>query len=195
MRVKPGNDALKSREKIKLDLARARELSPHPEPVCRPECPQYDSNTGCNRSCTDIARQLSSEGDRYPIEGKVAPLAFEIKRFGLFEPCWSCEGHDNAYGTLWKKPRVWFYADSVVHVRALTDAVNELNASRKLSTLWGVVITHSDLDNPSTTFSLEPLEPDSLVGVEPLHLDLIVLADELHDLFRKACELLENNAG
>jgi len=56
----------------------------------------------------------------FPIESGIAPLVFELKRLGVFEPCWSCEGHNDPGGNLWKIPRVWFYCDSVVQVLGKT---------------------------------------------------------------------------
>ena len=194
MRVSRLDDTSPDSDQVTEDVERARKFGPLPEPVCRPSCSHYDSKIGCNHQCAGIALHLSSETERYPLEPKIAPLAFEIKRLGVFVPCWSCEGHDHQQGGLWKKPRVWFYSDSGVHVRALTDAINELNTAHKLSTLWGIVLTHSEIDNPSTTFSIEPLEPDNEPGVAPLHQDLLVLTRELSDLFWKSCNLLEKHA-
>lgn len=91
-----------------------------------------------------------------PIEPNIASLVFEMKRLGLFTPCWSCEGHLGTGGALWKLPRVWFYCESLTHVRLLADGLKDLDVGKKLSTRWQIVVTFSDADNPETTFSLEP---------------------------------------
>ena len=123
------------------------------------------------------------------MESLVAPLVFELKKLGVFYPCWSCEGHPDQAGHVWKIPRVWFYADSVVHIRALADAIGRLFLAHRLSARWQVVLTHSDAANPDTTFSLEP-EPVAENSLGALQRDLRVLADELAPHFWLACDAL-----
>jgi hypothetical protein len=151
-------------------------------------CADYRASIGCHRFCPAAPRRLSSEGERSPVEPLVAPLVFELKRLGMFYPCWSCEGHDRD-GNLWKIPRVWFYADSVVHIRALAEAVGRLFNHRRLSARWQIVLTYSDADNPDTTFSLQPeLGPESALRL--LQDDMRVMADELARTFWLACDAL-----
>jgi hypothetical protein len=100
---------------------------------------------------------LSSEGARYPIEPGVVGLVFEMKRLGVFTPCWSCEGHPQPDGTPHKLPQVWFYSDSLLHVRLLAAGVSKLKRDGRLSTPWQVAVTYSDPENPETTFALEPV--------------------------------------
>ena len=90
-------------------------------------------------------------------------------------------------------PRVWFYADSVVHVRGLAEAATRLFNARRLSVRWQVVLTHSDTDNPDTTFSLEP-EPASDSSLDSLQSDLRVLSDELAATFWLVCDALAAQA-
>jgi len=127
------------------------------------------------------------------VEPLVAPLVFELKKLGVFYPCWSCEGHDDQAGALMKIPRVWFYADSVVHIRGLVEAVGDLFNMRRLSVRWRVILTHSDSDNPDTTFSLEP-ESASESSLTALQGDLRVLAEELGRMFWLACDSLAAKA-
>jgi len=136
---------------------------------------------------------LSSEGERDPIEPLIAPLVFELRKLGVFYPCWSCEGHTNAAGELWRIPNVWFYSDSVVHVRALADVVSHLYAARQLSARWHVVLTYSDAANPDTTFSLQP-DPAAGSSLGALQRDLQVMAGELGHRFWRACDALEAQA-
>jgi len=92
-----------------------------------------------------------------------------------------------------KIPRVWFYADSVVHIRALANAVNRLHNAGRLSVRWRIVLTYSDANNPDTTFSLEPdLSADRSLDV--LQGDLRVMADELAEGFWLACDGLAATA-
>jgi hypothetical protein len=125
---------------------------------------------------------LSSDPERYPLESRIAPLVFELKRLQVFQPCWSCEGHNRKDGTLWKVPRVWFYAESVVHVRVLADAIKELALDGELNGAWQVVTTYSDDDNAETTFSLEPGTAESGPGLSELQQDLEVIARHLRPL-------------
>ena len=123
--------------------------------VC-PQCGSTACRCTCSPQCAEAPRALSSDPDRYPIEPAVLPLVFEMKRIGLFEPCWSCEGHLGTDGALWKLPRVWFYCDSMAHLRLLADLLDALEFSHRLAVRWQVVVTFSNADNPHTTFSLEP---------------------------------------
>ncbi|MGE4165240.1 MAG: hypothetical protein AB7E67_04565 [Xanthobacteraceae bacterium] len=102
---------------------RARELDPVSDPVCCKYCPDLSDSVRCHRHCASAAIRLSTDS-RYPIEPLVAPLTFELKRLGAFHPCWSCEGHNDAAGRLNKKPALWFYVESVVHIRALAGALS-----------------------------------------------------------------------
>jgi hypothetical protein len=154
--------------------------------VCCNHCPDYRRSIGCNRHCPSAPQRLSSEGGLSPVEPIVAPVVFELKKLGLFHPCWSCEGHANQAGELWKSPRIWFYSDSVLHVRALDMAIDRLFDARRLSTRWRLVLTHSDPDNPDTTFSLEPeLATEPSLGA--LQGDLRAIAADLGRYFWEAC--------
>jgi hypothetical protein len=137
---------------------------------------------------------LSSEGDNSPVESLVAPLVFELKKLGVFHPCWSCEGHDDQSGKLWKIPRVWFYADSVIHIRALANAIDTVFNSRRLSSRWKVVLTYSESDNPDTTFSLEPEAAGKDKNLRDLQNDLRVLSEGLEKQFWEACNQLSRDA-
>jgi hypothetical protein len=125
-----------------------------------------------------------------PIETRIVPLVFELKRAGVFHPCWSCEGHDDPAGRLQKIPRVWFYANSVVHLRALGKVVDRLVTEKSLSARWQIVLTYSDLANPDTTFSLEPANENGDLDLGHLHNDIVVIAQSLKQNFRSACDRL-----
>jgi len=193
LRIEPRSNIGACRDRVAHELKRARELGPLPEPVCRPRCPDYKPSTGCHRHCAAAPTRLSSEGERDPIEPLIAPLVFELRKLGVFYPCWSCEGHTNAAGELWRIPNVWFYSDSVVHVRALADVVSHLYAARQLSARWHVVLTYSDAANPDTTFSLQP-DPAAGSSLGALQRDLQVMAGELGHRFWRACDALEAQA-
>lgn len=187
MRIEPRVPSRKNR--VAHEVKRAHALGPMPDPVCCVHCADYTPSTRCHRYCPAAPRRLSSEGERSPVEPLVAPLVFELKKLGVFYPCWSCEGHCDQAGRLWKIPRVWFYADSVVHVRGLANAINRLFNAGRLSSPWRVVLTHSDEDNPDTTFSLEP-DPAEGSLLDRLQTDLRVMAEELAPAFWRACDSL-----
>ena len=97
-----------------------------------------------------------------------------------FKPCWSCEGHDAADGRLWKVPRVWFYADSMVHVRVLAEALASLSAGGVNHVPWRVRVTHTDDANPDTVFSLVPdLSGNAGAGLNDLQRDTGTIAEHL----------------
>ncbi len=148
-------------------------------PVCAPNCPK--AGPACSRLCADIPRMLSSDPVNHPLEGRIAPLVYELKRLEAFSPCWSCEGHNGHDGTLWKKPRVWFYCDSVVQLRVLAAATKELHLAKKLSVPWRVTLTFSDDKNADTTFSLEPVLELDCPSLFTLQNDIDVIAESLRD--------------
>jgi hypothetical protein len=193
LRIEPRPNAELRKNLVAHEVRRAHALGPAPEPVCDAHCPDYNASTGCHRDCRAVPLRLSSDGARNPLEPQVAPLVFELKKLGVFHPCWSCEGHDDAAGYPWKIPRIWFYADSVVHVRALADAVDRLVQAHRLLASWHVVLTHSETTNPDTTFSLEP-EPAAYAVLDVLQSDLRVMADELGRHFWLACDALAEQA-
>jgi hypothetical protein len=148
-------------------------------PVCTPDCPKAGSQ--CSRLCADMPRMLSSERENQPLEEHIAPLIYELKRLEAFTPCWSCEGHNGPDGALWKKPRVWFYCESVVPLRILAGKPKELELAKKLNTPWRVVLTFSDDGNPDTTFSLEPALEQNRPGLAALQCDIDIIAAHLRD--------------
>ncbi len=150
-------------------------------PVCAPDCPTA-SPERCSRHCPDIPRILSSDPENHPLEGRIAPLVYELKRLETFHPCWSCEGHNGLDGKLWKVPRVWFYCESVVHLRVLAGAVKELHLAEKLSVPWRVVLTFSDEDNADTTFSLEPSLDHKRPLLPALQRDVDTIAEHLREV-------------
>lgn len=145
-------------------------------PVCAPDCSRAGARA-CTRDCPHIPEMLSSDPQNFPIEKGVAPLAFEIKKLGVFTPCWSCEGHNDADGAVRNMPAVWFYAHSVTHVRVLNDAVADMFYDKRLSSPWQVRLTFADPDNKSVAFSLEPVA--GAQNLADLQCDLGRLAEDL----------------
>lgn len=167
--------------------------------ACAMKCPRCGSTTcgcACSPDCPDAPRALSSDPDNYPVEPNITPLVFEMTRLGMFRPCWSCEGHLRPNGSLWKIPRVWFYCDSTVHIRLLTDGIKELEKDGKIQASWQVAVTFSDSDNPETTFSLEPaLSRDAKLGLPALRKDARTIAAALRGMMNDGARRLQRETG
>lgn len=194
MRIKQSDGAAARGRRLLHEISAVEREGPLPDPVCDPGCPHYDGIRPCQRECSNAPAQLSSEGADYPVEPLVAPLVFELLKLRVYEPCWSCEGHNDRDGKLWKIPRVWFYCESVNLLRALKESIDIIGDSKRLKAPWRIVMTHSDLDNPDTTFSLEPAVSLTDFNLAALQADLAVLATELPDAHRRACSRLKLNA-
>lgn len=172
---------------VRREIDRAFARGPLPAPICVPDCDDFEPAIGCRRDCAAAARRLSSDPDRHPVEPHVAPLVFELKRLGVFYPCWSCEGHNDSAGVLWKIPRVWFNTDSSVYVRALSQALGDGQFRQRLTAAWHVVVTNLDAAYAETVYSLEPgLDPRGS-ALADLRADLLVLATGFEDAFWQAC--------
>lgn len=80
----------------------------------------------CVHACADPSArqapvQMSSQGDRYPVEPKVAGLVFGFNCFRVCPPFWSCEGHRLLDGTLQRVTQVWFYTRLLIYPRLIGD--------------------------------------------------------------------------
>ena len=172
---------------LRADLARVSATTEHPGRACGPgckavcpTCPSTICNCNCSRDRPDIPVKMTTDAN-FPIESSVAPLVYELKRMGIFEPCWSCEGHNDQNGKLWKIPRVWFYCASAVKVRVLSDVLKNLKIKERITAPWQVSLTYSEEDNPAARFSLEPvIGPDSLFTLDDLRHDIKVISEFLH---------------
>ena len=162
--------------------------------VC-PQCGSTACQCRCTPGCPDAPATLSSEPEAYPIETGAVPVVFEMSRLGMFRPCWSCEGHLDPQGALWKLPAVCFYCDSLVHVRLLGAGLARLSTDGTLKAKWQVVITFSDPDNIATAFSLEPKQPiDAGIGLEELRADFATIARALQGLMKQEARGLKASA-
>jgi hypothetical protein len=177
-------------DQVAAEIAEAAYLRGVSGRVCTLECTVKCSTCGstacncmCQTTCPEAPKALTSDPVNYPIEIGIVPLVFEMKRLGIFEPCWSCEGHLGPGGDLWKLPRVWFYCESPIHVRLLVDGLKDLQVAGNLSYGWQVAVTFSDPDNPETTYSLEPMVESEDPSLLPnLQADAHLIARSLEDL-------------
>ncbi len=181
MKIERRKDGGTHADQLREDLARILHSDSDGLPVCAPDCPSA-SPEHCSRRCPDIPVILSSDPAKHPLEDRIAPLVYELKRLEAFHPCWSCEGHNDPDGKLWKIPRVWFYCESVVQLRVLADAVKELHLAEKLSVPWRVTLTFSNEDDADTTFYLEPNLDHERPLLPALQRDIDAIADHLREL-------------
>jgi hypothetical protein len=187
-------------ERVREDLAQAQAPPSADGRVCGESCtircPQCGS-TGCQCKCSALCPEaswaLSSDPTRHPIEPGIVPLVFEMTRLGMFEPCWSCEGHTQADGAVSKVPRVWFNCASMVHVRLLASGVTRLRARGMLQQAWHVVVTYSDEDNPEATFSLESAPaPGVAPTLAALQADAATIAQALRSIMSEEARAVQH---
>lgn len=156
---------------------------------CRIRCPCGKSTTcthACSPACAHAPRMLPSDPEHHPIEPGIVALVFALRSLRVFEPCWSCEGHNGAGGRLGKLPRVWFYCRSLVYPRLLWEYLGELRRRKALAVHWQVCLTFSAVDNADTAFSVEPaLGPAEAPPLSALRADAATIAAELADAIRK----------
>jgi len=142
----------------------------------------------CSPGCADAAHNLSAEPDRYPIELLVVPIVYELSASGLAQPCWSCEGHNDASGTLYKWPRVWFYASSVTYVELLRAALADLFDAGRTGRAWEVKRCAWQPHPASVMYVLEPCRAGDEPTLRQLHRDLRVLGRTLAVDVRRLAE-------
>ncbi len=193
MKVARRAGTLPAKGDVRDELAPLRGGAADAPPPCATDCPR-GNGPQCSPQCPDVPRLLSSDPDKHPLEPLIAPLVYELQRLAVFQPCWSCEGHNDPGGALWKLPRVWFYADDLIHVRALTDAIKGLEFGRRLNATWQVVLVSHDPENPDCSFSFVPARgPDLTLAM--LQADIGVIAAALCDVVAKAATDLTRKIG
>lgn len=146
-------------------------------------CGSSQCQCACSPYCADAPRALTSD-PAFPVEPLVAPLVFEMKRSGLFDPCWSCEGHNSPGGALHKAPTVWFYA-SLTSLRLFAGGLAKL----RLHAPWRLALTHSDSDNPLPTFAIEA--PREGYALAQLQADIAAIARALPGMLKDEARALQ----
>jgi hypothetical protein len=122
---------------------------------------------------------LSSDPEHHPIEAGILPLVFALRCLRVYEPCWSCEGHD---GGVPKLPRVWFYCRSLAYLKLLSELLADLRRTKALTSHWQVRLTFSTGDAPDPAFAIEPdLEPSAVPALRALQTDVRTIARELEN--------------
>lgn len=167
------------------DLARLMESqkrTDRPCSECHLPCVAHKSETctcACAPNCEHAPKQMSSDGERFPIEAKIAPLVYAFSKLRECPPCWSCEGHDGGGIRPNRLPRVIFYARSSLYPALISEAVASLLFQKKLSGPWEVTVTPvGNMLDP--TYTLQPNMADIQdVQLDRLQADIMVIAENL----------------
>jgi len=154
----------------------------HPEPAVIAPCPGCAKHVSenCSPKCSDAPQALSIDPVKYPLEPKVIPLVYEVMASAGLKSCWSCEGHMDNEGELWKVPQVCFYSDTPIYPQLVLMHLLDLYQGKKLSFNWHIVLSefNRSLD---ITYSIQP----NLNQVNEPHLgalqhDMQVIAENMH---------------
>ena len=163
---------------VTQDTCRERRVCP----LCTLRCTCSGSTSctcQCNAACPEAPSQLSSDGQRYPIEPKVVPLVFGLHELRLCTPYWSCEGHLRTDGEIFRLPQVWFYSRSLIYPRLISDWLALLRGAHRLENPWHIAVSYSE-SGLDTGFSIEPdVKLIPTVDLASLQRDLTVLAEGL----------------
>jgi len=166
----------------------------HAEPALVAPCPGCLKHMpeNCSPKCDDASRALSIDPERYPLEPKVIPLVYEVMASAGLKSCWSCEGHMDNEGELWKVPQVCFYSDTPIYPQLVLIHLLDLYQAKKLSFLWHIVL--SDFSRSlNITYSIQP----NLNQVNDPHLgalqhDMQVIAGDMHNKVKEIAQQLIN---
>lgn len=154
------------------------------EPLQQP-CPncQHPDDAGnpelCHWQCDDAPHALSTEPEKHPIEPHVLQVTFELSKLGLFQPCWSCEGHVDTSGKPYRQPQVVFYCANPVYALMLHEHIDLLHHGHHLHSRWHIGLTSLG-QKMGVTYVLEPsVQAGSEVSLTELQEDLQVIGNKL----------------
>lgn len=193
MKLDKREDSAPERQMMRDAIAAMREGCRNDEAPCLARCPG-PQDRHCSPECPDIPRTLSNEPDREPLEPAVAPLVYQLRKLRVFQPFWSCEGHDGADGHLWKTPRVWFYSGDIIHARVLADCLSTLLSRGKITCRWQVALTYCEPDNSGAAFALQPVAGETAALAE-LQSDARRIAAALPAVIEEQLRRLEDSIG
>lgn len=175
---------------VASQLANGRVCGDTCQSMCT-QCGATNCRCNCSPNCAMAGQALSSDPEKHPIEPMIVPLVYVFKTLEVFTPCWSCEGHDDNSGKLWKLPRVWFYSESTVHVRLLAEVVQYLHVQNRLNVRWHVGVNTAEPSNPHTIFHLEPaVEATPGLTLESLREDVRTLSANIPAMMVSAAQRL-----
>ena len=145
MRIAPPREEIVAtaelRRQMEALLAAPGPGEQRPCPGCTMTCHRCGS-TGCtchcSPDCANATTALSEEPVRHPIEPRMTPLVYQLNALRVFQPCWSCEGHVAADGTLLRPPQVSFYAAAESYVQLLMRHLRALHLRGTLVLPWRI---------------------------------------------------------
>ncbi len=153
-----------------------------PCPGCTMPCPCSASPTCtclCGPGCPQAPVQMSSDGERYPIEPRIVALVFGFNCLRICPPFWSCEGHQYPDGTIQRVPQVWFYTRSLVYPRLIGDWLVRLRFRQRIANPWHICVSYAE-GSLDTGFSIEPdLKMIPCLSLPAFQQDVAVIADAL----------------
>jgi len=150
------------------------------------ECGSRNCTCKCSPDCEMVPEKMSSDRN-FPIEQGIIPLVYSFNRLRVIQPYWSCAGHVRN-GELLRVPQIWFYSDSLIHVKMLYDYLSRLKARRTIIHHWNICITHTDKLWDSG-FCIKPdIEHIKQPKLEWLQKDVCIIADHLVDNIKKMAE-------
>lgn len=169
-------DKDKAEQELELLIQQPGATEERPCPNCLLPCESSipaQCAVSCDANCDNAPQALSSEPDKHPIEQNVVKVVFELSTLRLMQPCWSCEGHLNGQGELWKLPQVSFYAASALYPKLLAGYLTKLKSSKQLNYPWQVILVdYGQTWRP--TYQLEPAlnHIDEVIQLSLLQQDL-----------------------
>lgn len=143
----------------------------------------------CSIACAFIGEHLTSDKDKFPIETKILPIVYTLSEMNVCQTCWSCEGHNDANGNIIKLPQVWFYTNSMMLLRLLSDSMASFSGKGVIYD-WKISSAYTARDCEYNAFSLQP-DLSFTPNAELLYLqkDIAVIAQELPlTLLKKASD-------
>ncbi|MCH8134586.1 MAG: hypothetical protein IIB77_01240 [Proteobacteria bacterium] len=134
----------------------------------------------CGPDCTHARIAMSSDGNRYPIEEKIAPLVFGFNCLRVCRPYWSCEGHQHGAERISKVPQVWFYASSLMYPKLIAEYLARLQTRKAIYNSWQVCVTYAE-ENLQAGFSIRPdmVFIGDETGLESMQRDVQIIAESL----------------
>lgn len=139
-----------------------------------PECP-----CSCSLDCPIAATMLTSDRN-FPIEDKVLSMVLALKNLQTVQPCWSCEGHLDGKGDLFRAPQVWFYTDSLLYPQLIGEVIQQQKIRKQLHYFWELKLT--TINRWDTAFILTPAFDKKLdLNLEIMQKDMKEIAEHLVD--------------
>lgn len=197
MRILRPHRSRREVSKAKAELRDIADARPVTGRVCGAVCTMRCGACGsrkcacmCRPACARAPYCLSSDPEHYPIEPAILPLVFAMRRSGIFHPVWSCEGHTDSDGALWKRPAVWFCCAAPSHGRVLADSLFAMHHDGRLATRWQVSLGCSELRSLETTFALQPVFEGDAPDLAVLRSDVAVIAGAIIAQTRKCARMV-----